>query len=197
MIIGIDFDGTVADTNVEKSTWIKRELGLEVKPYLCDRTCCVKAIEEKEYERMSTEVFSEEATSRVLPVSGALQAIEDLRQSNQVVIVTARAGSKLKAAAEWLDRYEQTRGLKYHGTTTDQASKAEVCVREGAQVLVDDDERHVAPAPSFGIQGILFKNSAPISLERKGLKICRSWNEILDLLRFMENRAGGERPMYM
>ena len=194
MIIGIDFDGTIADTNSEKSAWIKRELGLDVKPYLCDRTCCVNMIGAEEYQRMSVEVFSEEATSRVLPVLGALEAIEDLRRKHQIVVITARVGDILKAAVDWLALYEQTKNLNCHGTATDQVSKAEVCIHEGVRVLVDDDERHIDRAQLLGIQGILFKNSAPFSLEREGFKMCRSWHEIVCLLRLLDNQQASRIP---
>lgn len=182
MIIGIDFDGTIADTNTEKAAWVKCELGMEIEPFLCDRTCCTKIIGEGEYNRMSKEVFSAEATLRVRPVPGALEALKALRRVHALIVITARTGPRLDAATEWLERYQQAQGLRCIGIHADRVSKAETCIREGAAVLVDDDERHVYKAVSEGLRAVLFKNSAPVGFERDGVEMSRSWKEVVGLL---------------
>lgn len=178
MIIGVDFDGTIADTNSEKATWIKRELGFDVKPYMCDRTSCVKVVGQSEYERMSAKVYSEEKTLELHPIMGALEALEELRRVHEIVVVTARTNGRLRAAADWLGRYDQTRDLRCLGAQPGVISKVEVCLREGATVLVDDDERHVLEARDMGVRGILFKNLAPPDYRREDVKVCWSWKEI-------------------
>lgn len=181
MKIAIDFDGTICDTNSEKASWIKQELGFEVKPYLCDRTCCTELIGDKEYSRMSAYVYSTETTWKTQPIYGALKVISKLRARHQILIVTARTGQKLEAAIHWLERYRETRDLTCYGVDTDQVSKGELCQHEGAQALLDDDERHVYRAIALGVKGVLFKNSAPTSFQRPGLTVCKSWKEVVAL----------------
>lgn len=181
MKLAIDFDGTICDTNSVKAEWIKRELGLEVMPYLCDRTCCTELIGDEEYHRMSAYVYSNNVTWKTRPVPGALKALSVLRSCHQILIVTARTGQKLKAANCWLKRYRETRDLVCYGLDTDQTSKAELCQDQNAQMLLDDDERHVHSAIALGVKGILFKNSAPLSFQRREVEVCRSWKEVVAL----------------
>ena len=52
MKIGIDFDGTIADTNTAKSYWIKKNIGLSIPPYQCDKTTCLQYIKKEDYKIM-------------------------------------------------------------------------------------------------------------------------------------------------
>ncbi len=182
MTVAIDFDGTIADTNSEKASWIRRTLAITVIPHLCDRTSCMRIIGENEYERMSKHVYSQETTLHLPPVTGALEAICQLQEKRRVVIVTARTGTILESASLWLSRHAETKALKLVGVSTSHTSKAEVCQGEGAKVLVDDDERHLYHASALGIFPILFKYLAPEEFEHGETKICRSWEEILTCL---------------
>jgi hypothetical protein len=190
MIIGVDFDGTIADTNRGKAVWIERELGLSVEPYMCDRTCCVEVIGDREYERLSAEVYNEENTRCLQPVPGVLEALEKLRRLHTILVVTARTEATLRSALDWMARYGETRGLRCMGVPTPTVPKSEMCLREGVTVLVDDDERHVCRADPVGIRGILLKNGAPADFTRKGLTVCRCWPEVTDLI---ERLSGGNK----
>ena len=115
MIVGIDFDGTIADTNAAKSVWIKRELGIDVPPYLCDRTSCAPIIGESEYNMMCVQVYSRNATLRLPPVPGALEAIAELQNNNELIVVTARINDMLDSARIWLLRHSETSKLELVG----------------------------------------------------------------------------------
>ena len=183
MIIGIDFDGTIADTNSEKSVWIQRELDMQVPPYLCDRTSCVPLIGEIEYERMCNEVYSRDTTLRLPAVPGALEAISKLQKNDQLVVITARTEDMLDSARTWLSKHFETSNLKIIGVSVDKTQKAEVCHKQGVQVLVDDDERHLYDALALGILVILFKPSAPVQFSTDRIQVCRSWDRIILYLR--------------
>jgi hypothetical protein len=182
MGIGIDFDGTMADTNTAKSAWIRRELGRDVPPYACDHTCCAALIGEAEYARMSVEVYGRESTLRLSPVLGALAVIAQLRESRRVLVMTARTGEMLESARLWLSRHPETDGLEALGVPTGEMTKGEACVARGVGALVDDDERHLLSAAALGIQSLLFKPAAPPSLRVEGVRVCRSWEEIRQAL---------------
>jgi hypothetical protein len=44
LIIAVDYDGTIANTNAEAMKWIKTHVGRYVEPWQCNRTDCVPLI---------------------------------------------------------------------------------------------------------------------------------------------------------
>ena len=184
MIIGIDFDGTIPDTNTAKAAWIKRELNIELKPYECDHASCVPVIGLDNYLRMGTELYAPEPTLARPPIPGALSAIGEIGKEHSLALVTARTDENgmLPAAREWVSRYPETAAMKVVGVPIHEIAKAEVCRQQGIAFLIDDDERHIRPAVECGMGGILFKQSAPEDFRRDGLHICRSWDEIVRVL---------------
>ena len=180
MIIGVDFDGTIADTNRAKRAWIKRELGRDVALHLCDHACCVPLIGEADYLRMGQEVYAPESTAGLPPVPGVLTAVTELQNRHELVCVTARTDDAILAAARaWLGRFQQTRDMKVLGVAIGQTPKAEVCREEGIALLIDDDERHIELALAAGIGALLYKQAAPPELQRGDLTLCRSWQEVV------------------
>ena len=51
LIIGIDFDGTIADTNQVKAEWIKKKLRIDLPPSKCDRSQSVPIIGLENYKK--------------------------------------------------------------------------------------------------------------------------------------------------
>lgn len=179
MRIGVDFDGTIADTNAAKSAWIERELGEHIPAYLCDRTSCVGLIGETAYRRMSTQVYERKATLALDPVDGALAGIAQLRKTHELLVMTARTGEMLESARTWLSGHIETRGLGLLGLSTELTPKTEACRQEGIEALVDDDERHLRNAEEARVHAILFKQAAPDSIECIAAVVCRSWGHLV------------------
>lgn len=50
LIIAVDYDGTIANTNAEAVKWIKTHVGRDVEPWQCNRTDCVPLIGKSPYE---------------------------------------------------------------------------------------------------------------------------------------------------
>jgi hypothetical protein len=136
---------------------------------------------------MAAEVYNWETTLNLRPVGGALEAIQELRKLCRIVILTARIGDKLDAANIWLVRHMQTRDLECIGIQTNETSKAMVGINKGVKLLVDDDERHIYKVVHSGMEGILFKNSAPCDFYRENIKICRSWKEVTSFIKTFMN----------
>lgn len=182
MKVGIDFDGTLADTNALKSAWIKQYLNIDVPPHLTDRTSCVPIIGEESYKKMGENVYSLEATRNLTPMPGALQVLARLVEKHSLVVITARSGWRRDAVTEWLSSHPPAHGLSVITGTGSEASKGETCRKENVRILIDDDERHVLPAQKMGIAAILFKQSAPIGFQSQCLHLCRSWAEIEQII---------------
>jgi len=185
LIVALDFDGTVADTNFVKSEWIKNNLGLNIPPYQCDRTSCVPIIGIENYNKMGQDVYSKSHTPNIPIVSGCVEGIAKLKSIGQLFIITARTGERLLAALEWLSRYQGTKGLSVIGVDTNLYSKLVKCRENDASVLIDDDERHLHNSQKFGIYGILFKNDAPNDFNPKYKNFCTSWIQIYKCLKLI------------
>ena len=181
MVIGIDFDGTIIDTNRAKSEWIAEKTGRQIAPYHCDRTRCVPLIGADAYREMGRYVYSESCTLSLHAIDGALSAIDLLRKTHAVVVITARSGRTLESASCWLESHHETRGLQTLGLSPE-TSKLDVCRTAGAQVLIDDDERHLRPFTNTAARPILFKQNAPESESFEIDVVCRTWAEIVKRL---------------
>ena len=103
MLIGIDFDGVIANTNYVKSK-LANKLGYGLfAPSIGARTFFIQKIGIDKYNEISSIVYSPEVTKKIQPVRGAIEYIRRLRQVGVgIVIITAREGESLKASKQWL-----------------------------------------------------------------------------------------------
>ena len=62
LIIAVDYDGTIANTNAEAMKWIKTHVGRDVESWQCNRTDCVLLIGKSPYEEMNDYVYEREST---------------------------------------------------------------------------------------------------------------------------------------
>ena len=179
---GVDYDGTIADTNLMKARWILEHLGKQIDPGQCDRTSCVPQIGAENYERMANVVYERAWSLDAPPVAGALVAMRALRALGKVHVLTARLPHRLAFAREWLE----WQGVPEFGDallSSADSDKLSVCQREGINVLVDDDERHLLPLLQSGVRGILLKVGFAGTLSLPvGVDICRAWPEVLAVL---------------
>ena len=182
MNVAIDFDGTIADTNALKSQWIRDHLGRDIPRYLCDRTSCVPLIGEDAYNDLSRWVYAEEATLILEPVAEAIEALNQLAQTGDFHVITARDETNLRFAEAWLERHCVLK-LARSVLATRSRSKEDVLRELGCDALVDDDARHLAPVAGSTVTPIEFKPGAPSTFEGvAGAHLCRSWFEIIQLL---------------
>lgn len=185
---GIDFDGTIADTNFMKAYWIFENLRYRVEPYRTDRTSCVPIIGLENYEKMSAVLFERKSTLKSPEIPRAIAGLETLSSiAGGLYIVSMRDKRRMQFAREWL----KSRGaLKYisgfgeidnlDGT---RKTKEQVCIELQLDGLVDDDERHLAWIQIPGFRKIVFKNNCPVDYKpAAGVELARSWPEIVELL---------------
>ena len=182
MIVAIDYDGTIADTNLEKTRWIKAHLGVQVSPWHCNRTDCVPIIGAEAYQSLGDWVYERESTLQAEAMPGALGALRVLAESVELCIVTARPERRITFAREWLEGKGVLRSIKEIRTSSG-TTKAEVCAAIGARVLVDDDLRHVQTADVEGLVRILLQHGREDNPDcGPGVAFCTSWPQVLDML---------------
>ena len=187
--IGLDYDGTIADTGLAKADWIREHLGIEVPPWRTDRTMCVPIIGAENYERLSRVVYAPEASMRADEVPGASLAIRALSKEYRLFIVTARDAQQMTWAREWL----ANRGLDacmagflssaQRAADGSRLSKAQLCRDNRIDVLIDDDERHLRDSSLAGLRRILLKNGCDQPLDlADGIELASSWDQVSRLL---------------
>jgi hypothetical protein len=186
MRIGLDFDGTIADTNAVKSKWIQVELGMHVPPYLCDRSSAVPIIGEENYRKMREEVHSEKNTSQFAMVAGLDSGLIEMSRHSEFFLVTARGNLRLVRA--WLKSRGLLERIQMSDQPTNHLKKLEVCLNLGIDLLVDDDSRHLPSSSDNSIHVILFKPGAPKSYRVGDLPICRSWNAVAQFATMLSQR---------
>lgn len=179
MIIAIDYDGTIGDANRVKSDWISAHLGQDVPPWDCNYTDCVKIIGAEACKQMGKAAFGREGTLKANEVPGALAAIKTLCAKGELYVVTARNHDNIPYAQEWLDDKRLLacfQGFRSSSGTT----KAAVCAEIGADVLIDDDPRHLCNIEAEGLLKILLQDGR---LERRDcgsdVVFCSDWAEVL------------------
>lgn len=188
MIIAIDYDGTIADTNSEKSRWIKEHLHRDVAPWDCDHTDCVPLIGETAYVEMCNVVYEKPSTMKASLVNGSSTAIEELAQSHTLYLLSARGNDRLAYAEENLER----RGLHRFFTgfhTSSGSSKAAVCHHLGAHVLVDDDPRHLVDPDLADIVRVLIQAGRPEAPPLNDRVVfCADWTEVISTIGNIEEK---------
>ena len=177
MICAVDYDGTIADTNQQKASWIKENLGITVPPWDCDRSNCVPIVGLDAYERMAAEVYEREATLSACEVPGAIGALNTLQESGMIYIVTARDDRTLVFAREWL-RLNHLDRVVTDVRSSCGLSKVHICQQVRASVLIDDDVRHLQAPGLSGVRVILLQNDRPgTPVLDHGVPVCRNWAE--------------------
>ena len=153
LIIAVDYDGTIANTNAEAMKWIKTHVGRYVEPWQCNRTDCVPLIGKSPYEEMNDYVYERESTLAAAEVPGAANALRALTVIGDVFVVTNRRLHRIAYAREWLERMGLALSIREVITSHD-SSKEQVCHQIGAHVLIDDDVRHLRDVRLEGLQRV-------------------------------------------
>ncbi len=198
--IGIDYDGTIANTSEVKAGWIREHLGTEVPPWKTDRTSCVPLIGLENYERMSQYVYEREGSLRAREVVDSIDAIQELARHSKIIIVTARQVQQIRWCKQWLrekgldtsiDAYLSTAGKNPGGTAM---TKPQLCRDYRIEVLIDDDERHLGGTVGTNLIRILLKRGSTGAIAvPEGVKLARSWGEVLRIVEAELFAHGGNR----
>ncbi len=177
--IAIDFDGTISDTNRAKAAWIKKRLGQSLEVWQCDRSTCEPIIGVEAYKRLADHVYERVCTLETPAVEGVAKALAQLAQAAELHLVTARPAARLEFAREWADRNGVAQHFRaFHSSAG--SSKEEVCRMIAADVLIDDDIRHLRDVKLAGLRRLhmqLDRETTDDSIA--SVIVCRSWSDVL------------------
>lgn len=142
MGFGLDFDGTIAQTDLIKSRWIKANFGIDTPRGLTSRTYCQSLLGEYEYRRMVNETSELDATLAIPPSPGAKEVIPRLSELGPIYLVTARTLQQMRNAAVWLENNKLKRYFSGFISSIGE-DKQSICAENNLEWLVDDDPRHL------------------------------------------------------
>jgi len=176
--IAIDFDGTIADTNVIKAEWIKNHLGFQVPPRKCDRTNCVPIIGSSNYETMATFVCGKEGTNSAEPFPGAIQGIKTLALGFVLYVFTNRKAAQLAFAQKWLTTHSIREFFEAVISSAD-SEKSNLCRKYDGSILIDDDLRNLSCCKNGKIRIVLFKPGPEDAKFPAAVLRVKTWPEFL------------------
>lgn len=116
-------------------------------------------------ERVHEFYSSHDFLNTVEPIPGAVASIARLRENHDLVIVTSRQLVIEEATRAWIARHfpPGTFGSINFGNAYalkgPQRTKAEICLEQGCQVLIDDNPKYVRECAEVGIDTLLFDHN--------------------------------------
>ncbi len=201
--IGVDFDGTMADTALFKRNWALEHFGVDVPLGRCTRSgMSACGLPREEYDRMLRDVCDRERTLAARECDGAIRGVRELRSFADLFLVTDRGrfGGWLRWSDEWLRRNgirELFTGLlstEYSPPNRTERTKRSICEENQINVLIDDDPANLTGLVSTS--GILYARSAvPAPQDHPELRLARTWEEVVGICRsFVPPSAPNELP---
>lgn len=178
--IGVDIDGVIADSQPVIIDKLNRLFGKNyilndfinfdsVKMFGVDRSQLDRIIMEKELE------IIEEA----VPLPGAVETLNQLRDGNKIIIVSARTPVYFGQTMAWLERYgirhDELRLLGQH-------DKRQSCLDLCVDVFIEDNKKNADQIASCGIPVLLMdaaynRGKLPDTITR-----VYNWSEIQDYI---------------
>jgi len=124
---------------------------------------------------------------KIKPMEGAKEAIKELSENHELVIVTSRPQKREEQTRKWLENYIE--GIKevffirqeYGGESK---TKGEVCKEIGAELLIEDNLDYAESCVDEGIRVLLF--DYPYNQEENispSITRVKSWKEVLKNLK--------------
>jgi uncharacterized HAD superfamily protein len=172
MRIGLDFDGTIADTTGAKIRYAREVFGLEVTPLETWRAVGEPRLGPERFREMVVAAHHE-YTEATEPMPGVLEVIERLAVDHELFIVTARTDQEV----EWARRWVSSRALPVHALEhTNRASKLEASRRLALDVLLDDSPPVLLDIAEAGIGAALIETEYNRTLPRHvAVELVRHW----------------------
>ncbi len=142
--------------------------------------------------QMFNELFNLDFFYTAHPIDGAQKAINLLSENNTLVAITARPQTIFNETSNWVRKYfgnsikEIICTNEFHFSSA--KKKADFCVEEGIEVLLEDNPLYAFECAERGIKIILFDKpwnhiSIHSYLLHRNITRVRSWNDVLIFLK--------------
>lgn len=192
-LIAIDLGGVVEDTWRAKQVWLSQH-NFKVDSPL-DRKALRGLLGRELHDAMLHEVYSDEAMDLRSPTPGLLEALAELNNWANIVILTTRNPAKKLVVEKWLEKQGLLSFLHQLVMLNDESflppnslicSKLEWCTAHACNFLIDDDMRHISPLEHYpDIFRIRYQlGTSTIHQPAQNLAVGGSWPQILNQLKY-------------
>lgn len=184
--IAVDIDEVLAQHNLRLAEWHNKTYGTNytIENFISDNLQDVWGTTYEEAEERVAAFHASEMHKELLPVDGAKEALELLKQKHDLVVITVRRRPIVDITHEWLeehfpDIFKSVHFIHYWDEA-DKTSKAELCQKIGATHLIDDSLRNCTKAAEMGVKAMLFGDYAWNRTETlpNGVTRFKNWDEI-------------------
>lgn len=139
--------------------------------------------------------YKAKANENILPMKGAIKAVEQLSKNNDIYIITSRQNDFKKETLDWVKKYFGnnikdvffTNHAAKHG---DEQHKSTYCNRLGVNLFVDDNASYALDCSDGRRKVLLFDNpwNKEVNLTNGIIRV-KSWDEIVKIVSKMTNVA--------
>jgi uncharacterized HAD superfamily protein len=144
----------------------------------------VLGVSEEDIDQISKHYRASNHSKDWLLVPGAVEAIKQLAQEHELIIISNREEAGHEPTRQWLkrnfgDAFSAIIFTKAEIKDSVQPTKASICVREKANVLVEDEVKEVSACCEAGVPVVLFDTRLNQDVEGEGVRRVQSWPEAL------------------
>jgi uncharacterized HAD superfamily protein len=186
MIIGIDFDGVIADTPILKIAYVNEHFNKNINIKDSSKEKLSKIIGIKNYKDMITNTYISADMLKVPPVKDSLECIKRLSKKNKILIVTSRNDKEVIVAKRWLKKHKVNYNLLIN---TSEKNKSDVCKRYNIDVLIEDEPKKLDEITLPNMRKILLKRAYNNIDTNSDIIICKDWNHVVKVLESQEARS--------
>lgn len=196
MIIAIDLDDTLAESLQHFIKFYNKRHGKKYGPTLKfeDFTsyflCEIRDMSREEELNIIKDYDTYCHRDELNPIKKAVEIVKELSKRHKIVIVTSRTRKVEKETRAWVKKYlPMIKEIFFTREDYHEASKpkADICKTACADVLIDDNLRHVAGCDKEGVRAILLNR--PWNKKKEDEKLIRrvnSWSEIPKIIEEIE-----------
>ncbi|MBD3304492.1 hypothetical protein GF343_05070 [Candidatus Woesearchaeota archaeon] len=194
--IAVDCDEPLADCNTCLQAWHNRtyETNLTVDDIFSFKLWLVWECSKEESDRRVYEFYESEDFRNMQPTPGAAEGVAAIAEDNDPFVLTSRVGVAVPHTKPFTDRYYPGRFdkvvfSKNYALAGNGRSKADICVKEKADILIDDCLHYALDCQKKDIPVILFDRpwNRKRAMKEEGLHklpsgiVRAKWDEIPEL----------------
>ena len=175
MRIGIDIDDTIVNTSEMCINYVKKldkKYGENIKDIITDNI--KNPVVTLFYDNYLYDVIAHAKLKE-----DAVKVINELYRDNEIYFITARSERFIKDVDNMTKNLLDSYNIKYNKIITGAGKKAELCVENNIDLLIDDTIKHCTNLSNIGIDTLLFNSINNKDIETN-LKRVYNWNEVYD-----------------
>ena len=195
-VIAVDIDDVLADEKEDVRKFINKQYSLEHTPedYMIEAPYGryfekVWGVDSKKGLEMYETYFKSGLKANHRPIKGAVDAISELKEKYNFVVVTSRGDRSFNFTHTWLEKHfpEIFKEIAFVPLWSKdrEFTKAEICKEIGASYLIDDNADHCNLTQNAGVQALLFGKygwNRKVKLSRGVVRV----NDWLAVLKYFE-----------